>query len=496
MTRGEWINFLYHLMMSFYIGLDVVKNPFGTFLALFIGKIIKGLFPVRNRRAVVDKKGYVMQKKIMLGVLAICIAFGTATYAKSGDLDNSFGSDGKVTTKVVGLDTAYSVAIQKDGKIVVVGFSKTESDNDFAMVRYNSDGSLDSKFGSSGIVTTDIGGSADVAHSVAIQKDGKIVVAGWSNSSGWDFAIVRYNSDGTLDGSFGSGGIVTTDIENSIDGAYSIAIQNDGKIVAAGSSGTRSDGSDNDFAIVRYNTNGGIDNSFGSDGKVTTPVGSRADSAYSVTIQDNGKIVAAGTSFNDGGNYDFAIVRYNSNGGLDTSFVGDGKVTTNIGGYTDIARSVAIQKDGKIVAVGKSANDSWTDFDFAIVRYNSDGTLDGSFGSDGIVTTDIGSSEDYAYGVVIQKDSKIVAVGYSRNGNNNDFTIVRYMSIGMLDISFGHGGIVTTDIRTSFDYAYSVAIQKDGKIVAVGKSVLHGFAIVRYLGYPVVPLAPIYYLLQ
>jgi uncharacterized delta-60 repeat protein len=215
-------------------------------------------------------------------------------------------------------------------------------------------------------------------------------------------------------------GKVTTAIGSGIDIAYSVAIQTDGKIVAAGFS--RSGGSNDDFALVRYNTNGTLDTTFDSDGKVTTAIGSGADIAQSVAIQTDGKIVAAGYS-NNGSNVDFALVRYNTDGTLDTSFDSDGKVTTDIASDNDFAYSVALQSDGKIVVAGHSDNGS--NEDFALVRYNTDGTLDTSFDSDGKVTTGIGSEDD-AFSVAIQSDGKIVVAGLRSNGNNRDFALVRY----------------------------------------------------------------------
>ena len=248
-------------------------------------------------------------------------------------------------------------------------------------------GDLDTSFDSDGKVTTEVGSTDDFARSVAIQSDGKIVAAGFSsNGSDWDFALVRYNTDGSLDTSFDSDGKVTTAIGSGDDHAVSVAIQSDGKIVAAG----YSNGSNWDFALVRYNTDGSLDTNFDSDGKVTTAIGGGADYAVSVAIQSDGKIVAAG--YSNGSNFDFALVRYNTDGSLDTSFDSDGKVTTDFGSGSDYGSSVTIQSDGKIVAAGGSSNGS--NRDFALVRYNTDGSLDTSFDSDGKVTTAIGSGTE------------------------------------------------------------------------------------------------------
>ena len=428
-----------------------------------------------KRRASVNRTSY--RRRLKAEVLCDRVLM-------AGDLDISFDGDGKVTTAVgSGNDYAYSVAIQSDGKIVVAGESGNSPGNrDFALTRYNANGSLDISFDGDGKVTTDFGSRFDdVAYSVAIQSDGKIVVAGYSLNSGgnWDFALTRYNANGSLDISFDGDGKVTTDF-GSIDTAYSVAIQSDGKIVVAGYSGNTP--ANSDFALTRYNSNGSLDTTFDGDGKVTTAIGISSDYAFSVAIQSDGKIVVAGYSLNSGGNWDFALTRYNANGSLDISFDGDGKVTTDFGGALDRAVSVAIQSDGKIVAAGYSDNGS--NRDFALTRYNSNGSLDTTFDGDGKVTTDFGSI-DTALSVAIQSDGKIVVAGYSGNTPFNwDFALTRYNSNGSLDTTFDGDGKVTTAIGISSDYAFSVAIQSDGKIVAAGYSdngsSNRDFALTRY----------------
>jgi uncharacterized delta-60 repeat protein len=228
------------------------------------------------------------------------------------------------------------------------------------------DTSFGASFGANGKVTTDIlNGYLDEASSIAIQGDGKIVAAGRSYDNENAFALVRYNRDGTLDMSFDTDGIVTTKIEN--NAANSVAIQSDGKIVAAGHNWDN--GSNYDFALVRYSSDGSLDTGFGANGKVITAIGAYSE-AINIAIQNDGKIIAAGYSYN-GSNYDFALVRYSSDGSLDAGFGANGKVTTAIGSAGDEAKGVAIQDDGKIVAAGFSDSDM-SDYDFAVVRYEGD----------------------------------------------------------------------------------------------------------------------------
>jgi uncharacterized delta-60 repeat protein len=402
--------------------------------------------------------------------------------AQSGSLDNTFGIGGKVTTAIgSSTDAGNSVAIQGDGKIIVAGSSNNGANSDVALIRYNNDGSLDNNFGIGGKVTTAIGNSYDDGYCVALQSDGKILVAGTSDSSSsYDFSIVRYNSDGSLDNAFGIGGKVTTDFAGGCsDWGYSIAIQIDGKILVAGSHTTG--GNRAYFALARYNSNGSLDNTFGVGGQVTTAIGDYYDFSYSVAIQSDGKIVVAGTNQFTFGNVDFALIRYNSNGSLDNNFGTSGKVTTDIGGINNYGFSVVLQSDGKIIVAGGSGNGTTTDF--TIVRYNNDGTLDNTFGTGGKVITAIGSASDRAYSVILQSDGKIVVAGDTHNGLNYDFALVRYNSNGSLDNTFGINGKVTTAIGGTDDNGYSAAIQSDGKIVVAGSS-FNGnktdFAIVRY----------------
>jgi uncharacterized delta-60 repeat protein len=420
-------------------------------------------------------------------IVLLLMAFGlspTFSYAQPGSLDLSFDNDGKATTAIGSGDAGYSVAIQSDGKIIVAGASWNGSNDDFALVRYNADGSLDNTFDNDGKVTTAIGNGREAGKSVAIQSDGKIVVAGYSdNGLDYDFALVRYNTNGSLDNTFDSDGKVTTAIGGSDDVGYSVIIQSDGKIVVAG-------WSDYYFALVRYNANGSMDNTFDSDGKVTTAIGS-GDAGRSVVIQSDGKIVVAGESYN-GSDYDFALVRYNTDGSLDNSFDNDGKVTTAIGSSDDVGYSVAIQSDEKIIVAGSSWNGS--NDDFALIRYNTDGNLDNTFDSDGKVTTAIGSSNEVGKSAAIQSDGKIVVAGKSYNGSAFNFAVVRYNGNGSLDNSFDSDGKVTTDFggrddsdpgHSIFTDVYSVAIQSDGKIVVVGYTTpLNSgsvFSIVRYM---------------
>ncbi len=387
--------------------------------------------------------------------------FAITRYNSNGSLDTSFSGDGKLTTDFGGLDVANGVALQGDGKIVAVGRG---GNGDFALARYNPNGTLDLTFSGDGKQTTDFGSDADQASDVALQANGKIIAVGARGPAGFEdrqFAIARYNPNGTLDTSFSGDGRQTTNFGDIFraDGANGVALQGDGKIVAVG--GGDAGGGNLDFAIARYNSNGSLDTSFSGDGKLTTDFGG-SEVANGVALQGGGKIVAVGVS----GTGSFALARYNPNGSLDPSFSGDGRQTTDFGD-DDVATGAAIQGDGKIVVVGGGGGGD----DFALARYNPNGTLDLTFSGDGKQTTDLGG-EDKANTVALQANGKIIAVG---EGGNGDFALARYNPTGTLDTSFSGDGKQTTPFA-GHDEAQGVAIQEDGKIVVVG----HGFAIARY----------------
>lgn len=415
----------------------------------------------------------------------------------AGDLDTSFGDAGRVVTSFGrDRDSAYDVAIQADGKIVAVGGAAPGAGWgwDFGVARYNSNGSLDASFGAGGLATTSFGepGTENSAYALALQGDGKIVVAGVAmvqGSSGYNdhFAIVRYLSNGSLDPSFDGDGKVTTRIYGAENKARAVALQGDGKIVAAGYTGT---GGRLDMAVARYHSDGRLDTGFDVDGKASTDFG-RNESANSVIWQPDGKIVVAGYTSGSGVT-DIALARYNANGSLDVGFGAGGKVTTDFAGRADTGMAAALQPDGKIVAAGASA--SGEDSDFALVRYNPDGSLDTGFGVGGKVLTAIGGGSDIGNALVIQPDGKIVVSGSSAGSDGRaDFALARYLSNGSPDVAFGVGGKVTSDFGGYDDASMALARQADGKLVAAGSKAVPAFnrsyfALARYQADP--PASP------
>ena len=341
-----------------------------------------------------------------------------------------------------------------------------------------------------GKVLVPVGNGSDYGQSVSVQPDRRLLLAGYSRGAGnWDFSLIRLNADGSLDTGFASNGKIVMDIgSNTDDHGYSITVQSDRKIVVAGSSFHYDGGSTgsgiptgyNIFALMRFNADGTVDSSFGSGGKLVTDFG-RDSEGLNLTMQPDGKILVAGYS-----NSDFAVTRYNPDGSLDSSFGSGGKVVTNFGSLalaSDEAHSIILQPDGKIVVSGTS-NSGGTN-NFAVARYNPDGNLDSSFGSAGEVVTDFGSGKDDAgLSVTLQPDGKIVVAGESHSGASSDFAVARYNSDGSLDASFGNGGKLVTHIGSgAYDGGRSIALQPDGKILVAGFSDsgnYWNFAVVRY----------------
>jgi uncharacterized delta-60 repeat protein len=283
---------------------------------------------------------------------------------------------------------------------------------------HESTGILDPDFGGDGRLITDFDGGASA---IAIQKDGKIVVTGSAhNGTNDDIALARYNVDGTLDTSFGEDGKVTTDFGYD-EGGADIALQTDGKIVVAGTTDYVT--IDAQFILARYNTDGSLDTSFDEDGRVKFGfISLQDDFGSAVALQADGKIVIAGYAYT-GLNFDFALARLNPDGSLDSSFDGDGRVTTDIRD-TDFINAIAIQSDGKIVVAGGDFHGE--ENDIALARYNRDGSLDVKMDVDGLVATDIGGDFDEARDVAVQPDGKIVSAGTTYNGSSYNFALLRY----------------------------------------------------------------------
>ncbi len=319
--------------------------------------------------------------------------FSVARFNADGSTDNSFDGDGVVITDFTpnASDIPRTLVVQPDGKIIAAG----SSNQDFALVRYNLDGSLDPTFDGDGKVTTNITGSDEI-YALLLLPDGKILAGGTTSDGTSRFAIARYNPNGSLDASFGTGGIAVNTFWSGIHIIYSMARQPDGKIVVAGNV-------DDDFAIARYTANGVPDVTFDGNGAFLTDFFGN-EVAYAVAVQQDGRIIAAGVKDNQ-----VLIMRVLPNGAHDNSLDGDGIIIQSFSSNSDAVYSMVVQGDGKIVLAGTSNSFGFSDF--LVVRYHSNGTLDNSFDGDGILRIEMGSSE--AYASVMGWNNTLVVGGYS-----------------------------------------------------------------------------------
>ena len=416
--------------------------------------------------------------------VAFSLAPGLTALGAPGDLDKSFGASGLVLTSFGAPSQANAIVVQADGKIIVAGQASAQ----LAIARYNPDGTLDSTFGAGGKVMTSAGQSA-AGDALAIQPDGRIIAAGtvhFNTSAYDDWLIVRYNQDGSLDNSFGSAGIVTTNF-GTFDAAYSVQIQLDGKLVVGGEA-------DSQYGVARYNPDGTLDQTFAVGGKtINTSFGSGQINA--LALLPNGRIVVAGGS-DVLGLVSFGLGMYRANGSVYKKFGDHGSVITGFGicpnlvFSTDSAGSVAIQPDGRIVAAGQTFLNCGPDLsNFAIARYESNGALDPSFGSGGKL---IMGFSPVAPGVatgrelLIQPDGRIVVGGYVREpGLGIGFGLVRFNLDGSFDTTFGSGGKVTTFFGDANYRDAAMALGRDGKIIGVGTA-FGLFQLARYeTGIPV-----------
>ncbi len=396
--------------------------------------------------------------------LSVVVDTQPPTTAAPGALDESFGASGKLLEDANGLHASCAdMVIQPDGKIITVGASGAG----FTLVRHLSDGSLDTGFGSSGVATTAIGSNAE-ALAVALQSDGRIVAVGRArNGSGdYDFALARYDQDGTLDASFGTGGKVVTPI-GVTDVAYDVCLLSDSRILVGGTSCSGQIGSTTyDFALAMYRSDGVLDTGFGTQGIAIARLGTSGGYGIrAMTVQQDGRIVAvgspggAGTGWPEG----LAMARFNADGTLDGSFGEGGKLVVLLGGRFAEGDAVATLANGSILVAGGIIRGT---FDFLVARFLPDGNLDPSFGTNGVVTTDFFGDIDIAHDMVVQADGKIVAAGYCWT----QFALARYNPDGNPDTTFGTGGKLATRVGTGngTESAHAAALDAFGRLVLAG----------------------------
>jgi uncharacterized delta-60 repeat protein len=425
-------------------------------------------------------KPYLFKFALTLWLSIAVSSSASPAYAAAGDIDRSFGNNGFVKTAfpIIASEMGDSI-FQPDGKLIIVGAAfQSGSDIDFYVLRFNPNGTLDNSFGTGGRMLIAVSTREDRANGIGLQPDGKIIVIGTSRSAAatYDFAVVRLNEDGTPDTTFGTGGIVIAPTSTGDDFAKDVVVQSDNKIVVAGQ-GVGPNGMS--FTVIRLLQNGSFDNSFDGDGITRTAFPTGLSEALVVKLQPDGKIVAAGAAaFGDFTNTAFGFARYLPDGTPDTSFGTNGTVVLEVrtgAARQNVANDLLIQPDGKIVAVGYTNSGLATSIDFAVARLNSDGSPDNSFGSEGKIVTPISNRDDFARAVALQADGKLVVGGSSSIANDPDFTIVRYNPNGTLDTQFGNNGIAATRLPNSGESVLSLRIGTDGRFYVSGHSRFEAF---------------------
>jgi len=425
---------------------------------------------------------------LVSGTVAVTIAglLATATpaHAASGVLDTTFGVGGQVTTDF-GVNPSEpemgnDMVVQPDGKIVLAGRAGTDQfpvggDGTFGVARYLPNGSLDPSFGTGGLVKTNFVAPPQraIPRAVALQVDGKIVVGGTAGTidTNAKLAIARYNPDGSLDPTFGTGGKILMNVTNELgDGIRALALQPDGKILGVGAAGGGN-------LLIRFNPDGSLDPTFGNGGHAEPVIGNSGH-LFAMKLLPSGKFLATGTGFNPATQGDFLLARFNPDGSLDTTFASAGLVTTDLSGLNDLVFAIAVTSTGQILLAGEANADDALgvsgDTHVALARYSADGTLDTTFGSGGKVDHNLTTNQDEGRSVVLQSDGKIVVAG-PRDGSNvhadpsaGSAAVIRYNANGTLDTTFGTGGAATTTFGGAAAGARSMALDSNGRIVVAG----------------------------
>lgn len=408
-------------------------------------------------------------RKIYSLVLALTIGF--TAFSQSGLLDNSFGQNGFVTTIVNGTyNFATSTFVQPDGKILIAGNGGEAATYKATVARLNADGSFDLTFANNGKLTITIGNAKSFATDITLQDDGKIVMAAytWNDVKG-DFAAIRLNSDGSFDTTFGNQGIQLITTPGS-GVAQSLRILDDGKILLGGYF-------DDNFAVLKLNADGSIDTNFGVSGWAITMFTSASSFVEEIEIQDDGKIVQGGFIVNANQLIEMAVSRLNSDGTIDQTFGSQGKLRFNIGNGNDFLTGVAIQNDGKILLGGHK----WIDnvelkHDFAVIRLNTDGSFDTSYGNNGVATAQIVDGANYTSGIKLQSDQKLLLSGSTVKTGEYKFALLRFNPDGSLDQNFGAAGtgMLSPDFNGRECYGEAVTLQPDGYIILAGSSFNNG----------------------
>jgi uncharacterized delta-60 repeat protein len=453
-----------------------------------------------------------MQTKIffmlIIFFLCICSIANAQVQLPAGTPDPSFGNQGKLAIRPRYTSKLSAIAIQPDGKIISVGSAgELFEGGNLSITRLNRDGSLDLSFAGTGFIRTEFPGTNAT---IRLQPDGKLLVTTHDNyqrKPSANFIILRFNADGSRDTGFGTNGLVTIDFSDSgdfyltaQDFCQATALQADGKIIVAGFT-LRNNSSFEfahfNFAIARLNPSGNLDRTFGINGLVVTDFPGMGENLSDIEVQSDGKIIAAGISGTTTKDTDILLARYNDDGSLDTSFGTDGIVLSDLGDYEE-TKALLIQADGKMLVIGSQSSESYLTLysDIFIGRYHPDGSPDKSFGEAGKVISDFGKYEQ-VYAATLQADGKVLIAGTSGTGHQirtfslSDFLAVRYNADGTFDKDFGDNGKIITDFGR-VEVARDIAVDKDGNVILAGYTGQwhfdgfdqSDFAFARYIGIP------------
>lgn len=382
--------------------------------------------------------------------------------------DPGFGTDGVVNTSLdPGYDGAYAMALQPDGRIVITGTAGSVGDLQVLVARYNSDGTLDATFDEDGINTFDIAGD-DYGYAIALQPDGKILVAGTSKTgSNTDIIVLRLDAQGQLDASFGPDGLRVLDGSSNNDKANAIAVRPDGRILVAGNAAL--DGKEC-MLLAQFDADGTLDPDFGASGILKLLVGTDNCQANALVLLDDGRCVVGGSSFTDDATrYDMAVCRVLADGTLDGSFSDDGKVVVPVSADSDKGYALAVRPDGHVLIGGVRNETSSSQATVVVAQLDADGTPDASFGTDGIASLFAGGFPSRAEDILLQPDGKVLVCGTaSPAATQRDAYLCRLEADGTPDVGFGDNGELRYGAPGLYRETPTLVLQPDGKVVIGG----------------------------
>jgi uncharacterized delta-60 repeat protein len=412
-----------------------------------------------------------MMKKMLLFILLCLVSACSSSSSNStptgkhrGDLDATFNLPvGYALYPGWNKDSYMGEAIQPDGKILVSTGVSNGKDSDVAVLRYNPDGTLDADFATGGVFIYDRDNGNDCGRFLAVDGDGNITLTGYvHNGDNVDVLIMRLNANGALDNTFGRDGVVFFRVEGRENYGRAIAVQDDGSILVT----ARSTGDGTSVPLIlKANADGSADTSFGADGVAIYQGPKGNDGFRDLAVQPDGKIVVTGYT-GTGAGFEILTARYDANGSLDPTFGTNGIARFDGGHGNAGARGITLQADGKLIVSGSASNG--TDLDVIVLRYTADGLLDPEFGTQGVVVYDSGTGNDNGRRVALQQGGRIVVVGNTHNGTDYDVLVLGYNVNGVADEAFGSGGAASYDLGQGNDWGEAVAIQQDQNIVVVG----------------------------